>query len=76
MKNKTGEKYLSIKRNWCKRCGYCVEFCPKNVFDIGEDGYPVVARLEDCNECRICVYICPDLAVIAEPEVEEKIKDR
>ncbi|MCK5684237.1 ferredoxin family protein [bacterium] len=70
------EKYLYVKKNWCKRCGYCIEFCPKNVWEFGDDGYPYPARPQDCVRCRMCVNICPEFAVIGEEEVTIKLEGR
>ena len=29
---------LYIKEKWCKGCGICVEFCPKKILTLGEEG--------------------------------------
>ncbi|MDR2368345.1 MAG: ferredoxin family protein [Deltaproteobacteria bacterium] len=53
----------------CKACGYCLEACPKDVFDPGAahnaKGYrpPVVARPDDCLGCRGCYMVCPDFCL-------------
>ena len=57
----------------CKACGICVELCPREVFDAGRDGVPVVARLDDCTVCLFCEWHCPDFAVrvqLREPSSE------
>lgn len=54
---------IAINEEWCKRCGICIAFCPVDVFDEAEDGLPIVARPEDCIECNLCEYRCPDFAV-------------
>ncbi len=56
-------KSIEINAKWCKKCGICVAFCPKHVFDRDEDGQPVAARPEDCIGCRLCEMRCPDFAV-------------
>lgn len=46
----------------CTGCGRCAEVCPANVFDmIG--GKSVVARPQDCIECRACEASCPEGAI-------------
>lgn len=70
------EKYIVIKKNWCKKCYMCVEFCPKAVFKIGKDGYPDPVDLEKCTECRMCITLCPDFAVIPDPNTKKDIEDR
>lgn len=52
-----------INKAWCKGCGICVSFCPKDVFTQGEDGVPEVAFAERCNLCGLCELMCPDLAI-------------
>ncbi len=46
----------------CKGAGTCAEVCPTNVFEI-KDGKAVVARPEDCIECRACEASCPHAAI-------------
>ncbi|HCJ09718.1 MAG TPA: ferredoxin [Clostridiales bacterium] len=57
------EPPVSIRREWCKACGICIEFCPKKVFDADEEGHPIIARPEECSSCQICEQLCPDFAV-------------
>jgi 2-oxoglutarate ferredoxin oxidoreductase subunit delta len=52
-----------IDRDWCKGCGICVAFCPKQVLEIDSKDKAVAARLEQCIACRMCELRCPDLAV-------------
>ena len=54
---------LFIYKGWCKKCGICIEFCPRKVYERGEDGYPVVAQPDNCTNCRLCEYRCPDFAI-------------
>ena len=54
---------FTVNRAWCKRCGLCIEFCPKKVFVEGDDGYPQAARAEVCNQCGMCELLCPDQAM-------------
>lgn len=56
--------------NWCKGCGICIAFCPQHVYDMDEDGRPVVAREDQCTACHWCDVHCPDLAIVV-AEVEE-----
>jgi len=66
---------VKVNEAYCKGCGYCIEFCPKKVFDrkveLNSKGVnpPVFARPEDCIGCGQCSLLCPDLAIKIE-EVE------
>jgi 2-oxoglutarate ferredoxin oxidoreductase subunit delta len=59
-----------INRNWCKGCGICVHFCPKNVLELDDQDKVVAARPQDCIACRLCELRCPDLAIEIELEQE------
>ena len=55
---------VMIYKKWCKGCGICVAFCPKQVLDFDEtEQRPVVARPEDCIQCGLCELRCPDFAI-------------
>jgi NAD-dependent dihydropyrimidine dehydrogenase PreA subunit len=64
-------KVFSIQVDFevCQGCGYCLEVCPNNVFDPGQDhndkGYlpPIATRPEDCLGCRSCYMVCPDFCL-------------
>jgi len=32
------KRKLAINREWCKGCGICVAFCPKDVLVLDEEG--------------------------------------
>ena len=56
---------IRVRREWCKGCGICVAFCPKNV--LGLDGGKVeVMRPDDCIKCMLCELRCPDFAITVE----------
>ena len=56
------EKTLSIKKEWCKGCGICVAFCPKNVLDLDE-GKINIKDIDACIKCGQCELRCPDYAI-------------
>lgn len=56
-------KEHKINRRWCKGCGICAHFCPKNVLEIDEEEKAVATRPMDCIACKLCELRCPDLAI-------------
>jgi len=52
-----------IYHQWCKKCGICIEFCPKGVLSRKEDGSPFVEFPEKCIHCGMCDRLCPDFAI-------------
>ncbi len=51
-----------IIRAWCKNCGICAAFCPKQVYRRDDTG-AYVEKPEECIGCRFCEMHCPDLAI-------------
>ncbi len=76
---------LCIITDWCKGCGFCIEFCPRDVLASSEKfnkkGYhpPKVVHGEECRNCDLCEMICPDFAIftvrLAAASPEESTKD-
>ena len=69
---------VNIIESRCKGCGYCIEFCPKDVLeeskDFNEKGYypPVVKQEGICVNCDFCETICPEFAIFC-TELERRI---
>lgn len=57
-----GQKKVIIEPEWCKGCGICAAFCPKQVLEVvGEK-----IRMKDpegCIACGLCELRCPDYAI-------------
>lgn len=52
----------------CKGCGYCIEFCPRDVLGFSSrfnnKGYhPPEVLSDDCVNCHYCEIICPEFAI-------------
>jgi 2-oxoglutarate ferredoxin oxidoreductase subunit delta len=57
------EYAINIFRDWCKACGLCVAFCPRQCLGLDAEGNPVVEKPERCNGCHWCELHCPDFAI-------------
>ena len=69
-----GRIYILQER--CKGCGFCVEYCPRNVLEISNEfnvmGYhPPRVKDEACVNCGLCEMLCPEFAIYVEEEEEE-----
>ncbi len=60
---------IHIIENQCKGCGFCIQFCPRNVLEeseaINERGVhpPRVVDEDQCILCSFCTSVCPDFAI-------------
>lgn len=64
------QKKLVLNSAWCKGCGVCAAFCPKQVLAL-EGEKVTIAKAEDCIFCGQCEQRCPDYAIYIEEKVEE-----
>ncbi len=72
---------ITIVKDFCKGCGFCIAYCPKKVYDLSTEmnkkGYylPSPVRIEDCTECGLCDFYCPDFAILLE-KTKKKSKSK
>lgn len=57
---------ITIFSDWCKSCGICVAFCPKEVLSMDENGRVFAQNPEKCIACHMCELRCPDFAINVE----------
>lgn len=70
---------ITIARELCKGCKYCVLACPKGVIVMDSEfncsGYfPAKAadtEMEKCNGCALCAQMCPEIAILVWKEDDE-----
>jgi 2-oxoglutarate ferredoxin oxidoreductase subunit delta len=69
---------IYIKKDQCKGCAFCVEYCPKDVLEMSEEfnvkGYhpPFVKDEDACVYCQLCESICPEFAIFVTIKEEEE----
>ena len=55
---------------WCKGCGICVAFCPKQALELQKGkSTPIPGR---CIACGMCEMYCPDLAITVDKSKKPK----
>ena len=60
---------ITIERELCKGCKYCVLSCPMGVIVIESEFnasgfFPAKAEcMEQCTGCALCAQMCPEIAI-------------
>ena len=58
-----------LKKDWCKECRFCIEFCPGGVLAVSDEfnalGYhpPIIVDESKCTGCELCGMLCPEFAI-------------
>ena len=64
---------IHIIEERCKGCGFCVEFCPREVFVLSKR--TEITDSSQCADCGLCALLCPDFAIYVESS-QMPAKDR
>lgn len=62
---------IEINREWCKGCGICIAFCPKEALTMDEHDKASWSHPENCIACGACALRCPDMAIELKQEEGE-----
>jgi len=62
---------ISVRREWCKACGICIEFCHKDVLAPDNQEKPIPENIDACIKCGLCELRCPDFAITVEGVKEQ-----
>jgi 2-oxoglutarate ferredoxin oxidoreductase subunit delta len=70
---------IYIDKENCKGCGFCVDFCPRDVLkmsnELNSKGY-LLAMVDDetrCLACGYCELICPEFGIkVSTPQTSHK----
>jgi 2-oxoglutarate ferredoxin oxidoreductase subunit delta len=71
---------IEVKEDWCKGCNICIDRCPVDALEesdkLNRRGIrpPQLKKDNNCNYCRLCELICPDLAITVIPDKEDDKK--
>jgi 2-oxoglutarate ferredoxin oxidoreductase subunit delta len=69
---------IEVRDDWCKGCNICIDRCPVDALEesdkLNKRGIrpPKLKEKNECNYCRYCELICPDMAISVIPDKEEK----
>ncbi|UCH03284.1 MAG: 4Fe-4S binding protein [Candidatus Bathyarchaeota archaeon] len=65
----------------CDGCGFCIDFCPKDVLaraeKMNEKGFypPQVINEANCTFCGFCRSVCPTCAIFPIEKISRNIKE-
>ena len=71
-----------VLEEWCKGCGFCVEFCPFDIMTLdgkmNSKGYspPILTDPERCTGCDLCGMVCPEFAIWVKKVPAAKMESR
>ena len=63
--------HIIIDKDRCKACYLCINECPKELLQIGEELNSLGAKVVEFNDpqnscigCAMCATRCPDMAIV------------
>lgn len=61
---------LQIRKDLCLGCGLCANSCPLQAISL----FGVHAKIDQsrCNQCRLCLEVCPQGAIVEMVPVSRK----
>jgi len=78
---KTPKGKIHILKERCKGCGFCIEYCPRDVLEFSDEFnekayHPPQVKDEDlCVSCHLCELVCPEYAIWSTDKEEEGVED-
>ncbi|KPK76811.1 MAG: 4Fe-4S ferredoxin [Phycisphaerae bacterium SM23_30] len=76
---KTPKGKIHILKERCKGCGFCIEYCPRDVLEFSDEfnekAYhpPRVKDEKLCLCCHLCELVCPEYAIWSTEEKDEEL---
>ena len=59
---------VTIDKEKCGGCEECVDICPVEVLEIGDDEKCEVVNGEECMGCESCIEVCEEDAIVVEED--------
>ncbi|OQY02425.1 MAG: ferredoxin [Desulfobacteraceae bacterium 4572_130] len=59
---------VTIDKEKCVGCEECVDICPVEVFEMGDDEKSEVVNGEECMGCESCIEVCEEDAIVVEED--------
>ncbi len=60
--DKVSNPEFNVDAASCNSCGECIQVCPYDAIDFGEDGKAFIDQTK-CTQCGECVEVCPKDAI-------------